>query len=184
MPDKALSGIKVLEYAQFVSGPYCTKLMADLGAEVTKIEPPEGDIARKRGPFPGDIPHHERSGLFLYNNTNKSGITLDLRSVEGRERFKKLVTETDIFIEDTPPGTMSKLGLDFNTLIEINPRLIMTSITPFGQTGPYKDYKAYYLNVSHASALGYLTPVIQKVSSRPKREPIREGGLIAEYLLP
>ena len=181
MPDKALSGIKVLEYAQFVSGPYCTKLMADLGTEVIKIEPPEGDIARKRGPFPGDIPHHERSGLFLYNNTNKSGITLDLGSVEGKERFKKLITETDIFIEDTPPGMMSKLGLDFNTLIEINPRLIMTSITPFGQTGPYKDYKAYYLNVSHGSALGYLTPVNQQLSSKPEREPIREGGLIAEY---
>ena len=181
MPDKALSGIKVLEYAQFVSGPYCAKLMADLGAEVTKIEPPEGDIARKRGPFPGDIHHPERSGLFLYNNTNKSGVTLDLNSTEDKETFKRLIENTDIFIEDTPPGTMSKLGLDFNTLIEINPRLIMTSITPFGQTGPYKDYKAHYLNVSHGSALGYLTPVNQQLSSRPEREPIREGGLIAEY---
>ena len=181
MPDKALSGTRVLEYAQFVSGPYCAKLMADLGAEVIKIEPPQGDIARKRGPFPGDIPHPERSGLFLYNNTNKSGTTLDLVSVEGKEIFKKLITETDIFIEDTPPGTMSELGLDFDTLKEINPRLIMTSLTPFGQTGPYKDYKAYYLNVSHGSGLGYLTPVNQQVSNRLEREPIREGGLIAEY---
>ena len=181
MPGRALAGIRVLEYGQFVAGPYCAKLMADLGAEVTKIEPLDGDIARKRGPFPNDIPHTECSGLFLYNNTNKSGMTLDLESAEDRQAFKKLVAETDVLIEDTPPGTLSKLGLGYDTLKDMNPGLVMTSITPFGQTGPYKDYKAYYLNVSHGSALGYMTPVNPRLSSRPEREPIREGCLVAEY---
>jgi len=181
VPGKALCGIRVLEYAQFVSGPYCAKLMADLGAEVIKVEPPGGDIARGRGPFPNDVPHPERSGLFLYNNTNKSSITLDPASVEDRDVFKRLVAESDILIEDTPPGTMDGLGLGYDTLRDINPRLVMTSITPFGQTGPYRDYRAYYLNVSHGSALGYLTPVAPQAAGGPPREPIREGGLIAEY---
>jgi len=181
MPSRALSGIRILEYAQFVSGPYCAKLLADLGAEVTKIEPSQGDIARQRGPFPGDIPHPERSGLFLYNNTNKSGVTLDLESAAHRELFKSLILQTDVFIEDTRPGTLSKLGLDYATLRDINPRLVMTSITPFGQTGPYKDFKAYYLNVSHGSGLGYMTPVNPRLLTKPEREPIREGGYIAEY---
>ena len=181
MTDKALSGTRVLEYAQFVSGPYCAKLLADLGAEVIKIEPPQGDIARKYGPFPGDIPHTERSGLFLYNNTNKSGVTLDLKSTEDKQIFKRLIENTDIFIEDTPPGTMSELGLDYDTLKEINPRLVMTSITPFGQTGPYKGYKAYYLNISHGSGLSYSCPFQPLDPHILEREPIREGGLIAEY---
>jgi len=181
MPDKALSGTRVLEYAQFVSGPYCAKLMADLGAEVIKIEPPQGDIARKWGPFPGDVPHPERSGLFLYNNTNKYDVTLDLVSTEDKEIFKKLIEDTDVFIEDTPPGAMGKLCLDFGELRKINPRLVMASITPFGQTGPYKDYKAYYLNVSHGSGLGYTCPQFPDDPSILEREPLREGGLIAEY---
>ena len=181
MADKALSGTRVLEYAQFVSGPYCTKLMADLGAEVIKIEPPEGDIARKRGPFPGDIPHPERSGLFLYNNTNKLGVTLDLNSTEDKETFKRLIENTDVFIEDTSPGTMKSLGLDFSTLKKINPRLVMTSITPFGQTGPYNNYKAYYLNLSHGSGLSYSCPFQPLDPHILEREPVREGGLIAEY---
>ncbi len=181
MPAKALSGTRVLEYAQFVSGPYCAKLMADLGAEVIKIEPPEGDIARTRGPFPDDIPHPERSGLFLYTNTNKFDITLNLDSTEGKAIFKKLIKETDVFIEDTPPGTMEQLGLDYDTLREINPRLIMTSITPFGQTGPYKDYQAYYINLSHGSGLGYATPYDPLDPHILEREPVKEGGLIGEY---
>ena len=86
MADRALDGIKVLEYCEFVAGPYCAKLLADLGAEVVKIEKPaEGDMARKRGPFPNDIPHPEKSGLFLWLNTNKLGITLNLDDTTGRD---------------------------------------------------------------------------------------------------
>jgi len=171
--------VKVVEYGSFVAAPYCSKLMADLGAEVIKIEPPGiGDEARKRGPFPDDIPHTERSGLFLYVNTNKLGITLNLDSTTGKAIFKQMIASTDILIEDLPPGKMSELGLGYDTLKEINPRLIMTSITPFGQTGPYRDYKAYYLNTYHASGAGYLLPI---GSPNLEREPIKGPGFIGEY---
>src|SRR5512136_985265 len=103
MPETVLGGMKVLEFAQFAAGPYCGKLMADLGTEVLKIEPPCGDIARQRGPFPGDVPHPERSGLFLYLNTNKLGVTLNLETEAGRKILRELLKDTDIFIEDKSP---------------------------------------------------------------------------------
>ena len=179
MADKALKGVKVLEFAGFVTGPYCTKLLADLGAGVIKIEQPGlGDPARNRGPFPEDLPHPERSGLFLYLNTNKSGITLDPGSRTGRRLFLELVRRADILVEDTPPGTMEEMGLGYDKLREENPGLIMTSITPFGQTGPYRDYRARGLNVAHGSGSGYLTPV-----SPPEGDlgPVKAGGFFDEY---
>jgi CoA:oxalate CoA-transferase len=179
MADKALTGVKVLEFTGFVTGPYCTKLLADLGAGVIKIEKPGlGDPARNRGPFPEDQPHPERSGLFLYLNTNKSGVTLDTGSRTGRRLFLELVHRADILVEDTPPGTMEEMGLGYDRLREENPGLIMTSITPFGQTGPYRDYRAYGLNVAHGSGSGYLTPV-----SPPEGDlgPVKAGGFFDEY---
>ena len=159
MSEKALVGIRVLEYAKLVAGPYCGKLLADLGAEVIKIEEPgEGDDSRRRGPFLNDIPHPEHSALFLYLNTNKLGITLNLESETGIAIFKSLVKDVDILIEDKSPKTIKDMGLQFEILEKINPRLVMTSITPFGQTGPYAEYKAFDLNVSHSGVLGYLPP--------------------------
>ncbi|MFO8102519.1 MAG: CoA transferase [Dehalococcoidia bacterium] len=179
MNKKALAGVKVLEYARFIAGPYCSKLFADLGAEVIKVEPPgSGDESRSKGPFPDDIPHSEKSALFLYLNTNKLGITLNLDSATGKGIFKSLIEDADILIEDEPPGLMKDRGLDFEILGKINPGLIMTSITPFGQTGPHAQYKAYPLNSVHAGMLGYLTPW---VSLRPEREPIQPGGYLGEY---
>ena len=173
MSGKALEGVKVLEYAGFVSGPYCSKLLADLGAEVIKIEKPEaGDEARKRGPFPGDIPHPEKSGLFLYLNTNKLGVTLDPETTTGKGIFLELVKWADILIEDKSPKKVEELGFSYESLKEINPRLIMTSITPFGEFGPYRDYKGYHLNVVHASGSGYLLPT----STNLEREPLKAGG--------
>jgi len=117
MNQSALTGIKVLEYSEMVSGPYCAKLLADLGAEVLKIEKPDiGDGARDRGPFLNDTPHPERSGLFLYLNTNKSSITLDPAKKAGREIFLELVRWADVLIEDTTPGTMTDLGLGYDVL--------------------------------------------------------------------
>ncbi len=171
MSEKALEGTKVLEYASFISGPYCSKLLADLGAEVIKIERTGvGDEARRRGPFLGDIPHPERSGLFLYLNTNKKGITLDPETQTGRKIFLELVRWADILIEDKPPKEMEELGFTYDKLKEINPQLIMTSITPFGQTGPYRDYKAYPLNVVHGAGSGYLAP---GGSQNLEREPVK-----------
>ena len=154
--EKALAGTRIVELAEFVAGPYCSKLLADLGAEVVKIErPPRGDPARSSGPFPGDLPHPEKSGLFLYVNSNKLGITLDVGTATGREVFRRLVEHADVLIEDLAPGAMDELGLGYASLKAANPRLIMTSITPFGQTGSSRDYKARQLNVFHARGRGY-----------------------------
>ena len=175
MSEQALGHLKVLELCSLVCGPYCTKLLADLGAEVIKVERPGvGDEARRRGPFLGDTPHPERSGLFLYVNTNKLGITLDVTTSSGRKVFKELVAETDILVEDNSPTTLAELGLTYEELREINPRLVMTSITPFGQSGPYRDYKAYALNSFHSGGEGYLLPM---QSPDLTREPVMGGGL-------
>lgn len=179
MSKKALAGTKILEYAKFVSGPYCAKLLADLGAEVIKIEEPgSGDEARRREPFLNDIPHPERSGLFLYLNTNKLGITLNPEYPSGRDIFIKLVKDADILISDKSAKALKELGLEYDRLSQINPRLIMISITPFGHTGPYSNYKAYHLNSYHSGVLGYITP---RNSPNLDREPVKIGGLVGEY---
>jgi len=177
--DRALAGIRVLELCSMVAGPFCTKVMADMGAEVIKVEPPgKGDESRRRGPFPGNVPHPERSGLFLYLNTNKLGITLDHASSKGSDILKGLVEQCDVLVEDCPPGAMSEAGLGYETLSSVNPRLIMTSITAFGQTGPYKDYKAYPLNSIHSCGEGYVTPSGSPSADRP---PVKLGGFAGEY---
>jgi crotonobetainyl-CoA:carnitine CoA-transferase CaiB-like acyl-CoA transferase len=175
MADKALSGLKVLEWADFIAGPYCGKLLADLGAEVVKVEKPGvGDEARQRGPFPDHIPHPEKSGLFLYLNANKLGVTLDVETATGTKIFKQLVKEADILIEDHAPAAMQSLGLDYASLQEVNPALIMVSITAFGQTGPYKDYKGYAIN---SSALGGQSVC----AGEPGREPLTPPMGLGHY---
>lgn len=182
MAKQALAGIKVIEYASFIAAPYCARLLADFGAEVIKVEEPgSGDQSRKRGPFPDDVPHPEKSGLFSYLNWNKLGITLNLDQSSGKEIFKQLIKEADILIEDIPPGKDTELGLDYDTLSQLNPRLIVTSITPFGKTGPYKDYKAYPLNLAHGSGAGYVLPCGDTYLAFPDREPIKTGGFMGEY---
>jgi crotonobetainyl-CoA:carnitine CoA-transferase CaiB-like acyl-CoA transferase len=178
MSEQALSHLKVLELCNFVCGPYCTKLLADLGTEVIKIEPPAmGDEARRRGPFLNDTPDPETSGLFLYLNTNKLSITLDIKTTTGRNILKELIKQSDILVEDNPPELMQKLGLTYAELKKINPRLVMTSITPFGQTGPYRDYKASEMNLYHAGGEGYLLPT---QSPDLSHEPVKSGGLVGD----
>ncbi len=154
--DRTLSGIRVVELGEMVSAPYCARLMASLGAEVVKVEPPEGDCARGHGPFPGDEAHPEKSGLFLAMNLDKKGITLDVTSAEGREMFRRLVAQSDILVENGPPGRLHRLGLGYESLRQENSGLIVVSITPFGQDGPYKNYAAHDLNRWHAGGWGYL----------------------------
>jgi CoA:oxalate CoA-transferase len=174
MTPRALEGVKIVEYCNMVSGPYCSKLLADMGAEVLKIEPPLlGDDSRRRGPFPGDIPDQEKSGLFLYLNSNKKGLTLDPTTPDGKEIFKKLIEKTDVFIEDRPPGEMEELELAYETLKSFNPGLIMVSITPYGRSGPFKDYKAFQLNTVHVSGQGYMLPIPALDMDRP---PVKVGG--------
>lgn len=181
MPDGALSGLKVLEFADFVSGPFCAKLMADLGADVIKIEAPAtGDIARQAGPFPDDLPDLEKSGLFLYLNANKRSITLDPATPKGSHIFRKLVETADILVENQSPGTLKELGLDYESLKQINPRLIVTSVTPFGQTGPYSGRKANDLICVQMSGLAYHTPI--GGVEGPEQPPLKPGGRQSDYI--
>jgi len=179
MTERALSDLKVLEFGNLVSAPYCGKLMADLGAEVIKIEEPGiGDEARSRGPFSDNTPGLERSGLFAYLNTNKLSITLDPRTFLGKRIFKELVKDSDILLENHPPSFMEELGLTYKTLEKINPRLIMTSVTPFGQTGPHRDYKAYELNTYNGCGYGYVSTVC---ITEPVMPPVKAGGRQSEF---
>ena len=180
MPEQALSDIRVIEYSRFITGPYCTKLLADLGAEVIKVEEPgAGDSARKHGPFPGNLPHPERSGLFLYLNTSKLGVTLDAENPRGAEIFKALVKDADILVESLPPGMMSRLGLDYDVLKQINPRLVVTSVTSFGQSGPYRDYRGHDLNLWHTGGMGYITR--QVIPGKGFGSPVKPGGHLADF---
>ena len=122
-------------------GLLCGKILGDLGVDVIKVEKPGGDSSRNIGPFYHNIPDPEKSLFWFAYNTNKRGITLNIDTADGREIFKKLVSKADFIIESFPPDYMDKIGLSYSSLSEINPRIIMTSITPFGQSGPFKDYK-------------------------------------------
>jgi benzylsuccinate CoA-transferase BbsE subunit len=122
-------------------GFLCGKILADLGADIIKIERPGGDPSRRLGGFWGDMPHLERSLYWFAYNSNKRGITLNIRTADGREIFKKLVNTADFVIESFAPGYLDTLGLGYADLSRINPGIIMASITPFGQTGPYRDFK-------------------------------------------
>ena len=144
-------GLKVLDLAQGVSGPFCAKMFADLGAHVVKVEPPGGELARSMGPFPDDFPHPEKSGIFLALNTNKLGITLNLELAEGRALLLRLVENADLVIENFAPHYLPGLDLDFATFQSRNPELILTSLTPFGQSGPWADFQANNLLITNLS---------------------------------
>lgn len=179
MEQVALDGVKVLEWSECVAGPFCSKLLADLGAEVIKVEKPRvGDISRRIGPFPNDFPHLERSALFLWTNTSKLGITLNVDDAYGRGIFLRLVEDVDILIEDKPMKVIEEMGLNYEHLKEVNPRLLFCSITPFGLSGPYRDYKAYPLNTFQSGGEGYITP---GQTPFPERPPLKVGRFVGEY---
>jgi CoA:oxalate CoA-transferase len=159
MDPKAFSDLKVLEFSEFICGPYCGKLLADMGAEVIKIERPGlGDRARSWGPFPQNLPDPEKSGLFLYLNTNKYSLTLSLETAAGLKIFKELTKRADVLIEDHPAQEMSRLGLDYSSLKKLNPSLVMTSISAFGLSGPFKHYKGNDLIGAHSGAEAFGNP--------------------------
>ena len=167
---KALNGLMVLDLSENISGPYCTKLLGALGAEVIKVENPEnGDVSRQLGPFPDDLPHLEKSARFLYLNTNKKSVTIGLRTSAGFDELKKLVLRADILVENFVPGTMAGLGADYDILSAINPELVMVSISDFGQTGPYRNYRGGRLVNNALSGYTY-------INGDPNREPLTGGG--------
>ena len=150
-----LDGVQVLELGGYVSASFCGKLLADYGADVIKIEPPDGgDAARRMGPFVGDDPHQEQSIPFLYLNTNKRSVTLDVDTVAGANLLARLLETADVVIENHPPDARPA-GLDSEILGERFPHLIITSITPFGQTGPYRDFAATDIVTTAISGLMY-----------------------------
>ena len=176
MPEGALHGIKVIELGTDVSAPYCAKLFADFGADVIKVEPgPAGDPARIWGPFPGDVPDPEKGGLFHFLNSNKRSVCLDLETPEGRQSLVDLIASADVLIENQTPAWKRARNLDWADLEESNPELVMISITPFGQTGPYADWKGYDLNAYH------LTGASSRYCGRPGEMPLEHGTFAADF---
>lgn len=173
---QGLDGVKVLELGHLVSAAYATKLMADLGAEVIKVEEPGGDRARQRGPFPRGTVDPEQSGLFLYLNTNKQGVTLDLH--RDKDTLTRLVAWADLLVHNYPLAQMTTLGLDYSAFRAINPQLVMCSITPFGITGPHQNYNAYELTVAHGGGWAWLSP---GGSDRADLPPLKAAGHQAEF---
>jgi CoA:oxalate CoA-transferase len=174
----ALAGLRIVEIGELVSAPYAAKLMADAGAEVIKIERPGfGDPARRRGPFAGGELHPEKSGLFLYLNSNKLGITLDITSARGFALLKQLVQDTDILIHNLAPPEMDRIGLHFSRLSKVNPKLVMTSVLPFGLDGPNRDYRATNLTLWCAGGACYLNGSPQ----HPEKPPLAAFGQQAYY---
>ena len=173
--DSILSDIRILDLSQDVAGPFCTKLLAGLGAEVLKVEPPGfGDVSRRAGPFPHNAPNAEQSATFLYLNTGKKSITLDITQPTGTAILQRLVQMCDILVESFAPGFLEQLELGYTALERLNPGLIYTSITPCGQTGPYRAYQGADIV---AQALGALMCTI----GLPDREPLKIGGNAALY---
>ncbi|MGB2694449.1 MAG: CoA transferase [Dehalococcoidia bacterium] len=150
-----LDDLKLIELGHGISAAFCTKLFADLGADVIKIEPLEGDSLRSQPPFAGDEPGIERSGLFAYANTSKLGVTMDVTTARGRELFLELIRSANILVENNAPLWLTNVGLDYERLAAVNPALIMTSITPFGQDGPWRDYLGNEFIAQHTSGVAY-----------------------------
>ncbi|MBM4259573.1 MAG: CoA transferase [Deltaproteobacteria bacterium] len=173
---QGLEGVKVLELGNMVSAAYATKLMADLGADVIKVEEPTGDIARQRGPFPGNVVDPEKSGLFLSLNTNKRSVTLDLR--RDTEKLLHLVSQADIVVHNYTPAEMAEYGIDYDRFRQENAHLVMCSVTPFGLTGPYKDYKSYELTMTHGGGWGWLSP---GALDDPELPPLKAAGQQADF---
>jgi crotonobetainyl-CoA:carnitine CoA-transferase CaiB-like acyl-CoA transferase len=186
-PAGLLQGVRVLDLTHYLSGPYCTKLLATMGADVVKIERPgAGDPARRIGPFavpltssfegaapPEDGMKGESGAWFLYLNTSKKSVTLDLKTGPGKEILLRLARNSDIVVENFAPGTLEGLGLSYSDFRQVNPALVMTSISNYGQTGPYRDRKAAEINLYAAGGL-------MNITGEPDQEPLKEGPPLAQ----
>jgi crotonobetainyl-CoA:carnitine CoA-transferase CaiB-like acyl-CoA transferase len=174
MTKSILSDLRVVELSDEVAGAFCGKLLAERGAHVVKVEPLEGDPARRKGPFPATGPDSESSALFLHLNTTKKSVMLDVSTREGQRQLRGLIAGADIFVECSRPGRMDALGLPYDDVQIDNPHLIYVSISPYGQTGPYRDYKGNALSALALSS-------VMSVSGHPDREPLAAGVDVADY---
>lgn len=176
MSIAALDGVRIIELGEGISASFCTRLLSDYGASVLKVENPKhGDLTRHWGPYPGDKPHMEKSGTFHVLNAGKQSITLDISQPEGHELLLKLLADADLLVENNSPMKMREWGLDYDSLVNYFPRLIMVSITPFGQTGPYTNWKGHDLNIFHMTAAG------SRYCGSPDSEPLEHGTFSADY---
>ena len=173
MPS-ALDDIRVLDISQGIAGPLCAKILGDFGADVVKVEPSSGESGRSMPPYVHDDPDPEKSLFFLLLNLNKRGITLNLETPRGADIFKKLARQFDVVVETSRSDYLTSLGLGYSALESENPGLLMTSITPFGQTGPYSGYKGEEI-------VAYAMGGIMSISGTSDREPLKHGGFQAQY---
>jgi crotonobetainyl-CoA:carnitine CoA-transferase CaiB-like acyl-CoA transferase len=165
--------MKIVECGGGVSAAFGAKLLADLGAEVIKIESPSCDLTRQRGPFPHDEADPEKSGLFVYLNANTRGVVADLGRADGRELLRGLLRDADVLIHNVSPAERATYGLDTAPLCQAYPRLIVTTVSTFGDHGPYANYRAYELNAAHASGWAFLSP---GASPHPDLPPLKCFG--------
>ena len=170
----ALSDLRVLDLSDGVAGAWCAKLFADYGADVIALEPPAGHPLRRHGPFPGDAPDPEAGALWLYLGTNKRSVMLDVCTATGQSLFRRMVEEANVIVESFAPGRMAELGLGFPALRAIKRRIVLVSITPFGQTGPRAGWQA--TNLTSFAAGGQMS-----LTGEPDREPLVNGGYQVEY---
>ncbi|WP_322796400.1 CoA transferase [Tepidiforma sp.] len=171
---QALDDVRVLDLTHHIAGPYATRLFADLGADVIKVERPGGDIARHLPPFKGGTPDPERSGLFFYLNCNKRSVVLDLTTDPGREALAAVARRADIVVESFSPGTLDRLGIGLDFFRAINPALPVVSISNFGQTGPYRDYR-----LSELTLYGFAGEMYSM--GLTEREPVKMAGTAALF---
>jgi len=164
-----LEGVRVLELGQIIAGTYGSQVLSDLGAEVIKIETPEGDLGR----IPSVAPYRGLSGLFLTFNRNKQSIVINLKNTDGCKLFYNLVKVSDVVIDNFRPGVLERLAIDYPILSKINPRIIQCSVTGFGSSGEYKDYPALDLNIQAIS--GHMA-----ITGEPGRPPVRVGVPLAD----
>ena len=173
MADEILGGVRVLDFTTIVSGPYCTRMLADLGAEVIKVEPPEGDYIRTQPPM-----RDGHSAYFAHLNCGKKSIAIDLKRPGATELMRDLADRCDIVVENSRPGVMRRLGLDYATLSARNPRLIYCSISGFGQTGPWAGRSAYAPILHAASGYDMVNLSYQDGLDAPLKTGIYVGDVL------
>ncbi|MCH9018480.1 MAG: CoA transferase, partial [Chloroflexi bacterium] len=187
LKEGALSGLKVVELTDQVSGQvagsFCARLLGDAGADVVKVEPPHGDRYRRNGPYPGGVPDPEWSGLFLYLNSNKRGVSLDIESAGGWAAFLDLTAASDFLVLGQNSSEIERLGLRRERFSDANPGLIVTAITPFGLTGPNSAYLGDDLIAISAGGMAFATPgVPDRVGDPDLEPPLRSNTHMAGYL--
>jgi crotonobetainyl-CoA:carnitine CoA-transferase CaiB-like acyl-CoA transferase len=173
MTNEVLGGVRVLDFTTIVSGPYCTRMLADLGAEVIKIEPPEGDFIRLQPPLRDGL-----SAYFASLNCGKKSVAIDFRLPKGLDLVRELAAKCDVIVENFRPGVMRRLGLDYDALALNHPRLVYCSISGFGQTGPWSKRSAYAPMLHAASGFDLINLSYQEGMERPLTAGIMIGDIL------